>query len=93
MTVGRVQRYAIDTPALLDFLQGPRGERGFAFKGMEHYSLKVTQTHILQPSHRFQNLEQPSFQANIRLNAVDFDNCVEVFCKVPTYHSTIVPNS
>ncbi len=88
MAVGCVQRHAIDTPELLDFLQGPRGERGLAFEGMEHDSLKqVTQTHILQLSHRFQHLKQPLFQANARLNAVDFDKFFQ-FCR---YQYTIIP--
>jgi hypothetical protein len=88
MAVGGAQRQAIDLFDLVDFLQGLRRERRPTFESMKDNSLKqVAQTHIFQLSYRFQHFEQPLFQANACLHAVDFD---AFLCVLHGYQCTMV---
>lgn len=74
VAVGGAQRESIELFELLDFLQGFRGERGFAFEGVQDDAFEeVAEGHVLLLGDGFEDFEEALFDADAGLDAFDFD--------------------
>ena len=64
----------VDSLKLFDFFQGIPAKGSFTFKSVEDDSFeKVSEGHIFELRDGLEDFEQPFFEADTSLNALDFD--------------------
>ena len=91
MAVGGFQGHAVQGFELLDFLQGLRRERRFAFEGVEDDALEqIAEGHVFLLGDGFEDLEHAFFEANAGLDALDFDEWMVLLFLCHVYQCTKV---
>lgn len=74
VAVGGAQKESVKFFELLDFAQGSRGKRGFAFEGVEDDAFeKVAKGHVLLFGDGFEDFEEALLDADAGLDPLDFD--------------------
>src|SRR6202007_3486733 len=64
----------VDSLELFDFFQGILGKGGFTFESVKHDPFEeIAEGHVSQLGNGLEDFEQPFFEANTGLNALDFD--------------------
>src|ERR1700739_2783402 len=64
----------VDSLELFDFFQGILGKGGFTFESVKHDPFEeIAEGHVSQLGNGLQNFQEPFFEADTRLNALDFD--------------------
>src|ERR1700740_775651 len=64
----------VDSLELFYFFQGIPGKGGFTFESVKHDPFEeIAEGHVFQLGNGLEDFEQPFFEANTGLNALDFD--------------------
>jgi hypothetical protein len=64
----------VDSLELIYLLEGIPGKRGFTFESVKHDPFEeIAEGHVFQLGNGLEDFEQPFFEANTGLNALDID--------------------
>ena len=68
------KRQTVDSLELFYFFKAIPGKRGFTFESVKHDPFEeIAEGHVFQRGNGLEDFEQPFFEANTGLNALDFD--------------------